>query len=136
MSAQRLRRWADVAQMLYRCFVFKGSNNLLGRCWVCFARAWFPQMPHNIFIFVRDPVPRKAKRQYLLTSQVSKYCLLDLQGRVSVSGLSHAHEDNANVRRLIDVGPTSATLARCQADFRVLCHFPPVKFAVFRAQSC
>ena len=26
-SAQRVRRWADVVQILYKCFVFAGNNN-------------------------------------------------------------------------------------------------------------
>ena len=26
MSAQRLRRWSDIVQMLYKCFVFSGHR--------------------------------------------------------------------------------------------------------------
>ena len=28
-SAQRLRRWADVVQILYECFVFTGTDHIL-----------------------------------------------------------------------------------------------------------
>ena len=46
MLDQRRRRWADVVQMLYKCFVFAGTAVTL----VC-----------------------KAKRQYLPNCKVSKY---------------------------------------------------------------
>ena len=36
MSAQRLRRWSDIVQMLYQCLVFAGFAHLTGvYCAVC-----------------------------------------------------------------------------------------------------
>ena len=33
MLVQRRRRWADIVQMLYKCFVFAGSQSL--QCFIC-----------------------------------------------------------------------------------------------------
>ena len=51
MSDQRRRRWADVVQMLYNCFFV---------CW--------------------DTPLCEAKRQYVFTSKVNRYCPLAFHG--------------------------------------------------------
>ena len=39
-SVQRLRRWADVAQMLYKCFAFTGLTLVLLNCLLQFFVLW------------------------------------------------------------------------------------------------
>ena len=89
--AQRLLRWLHIVPVLRQCWVFiwltpVNRRDIPRRCYILYLFTWewycyparvctlrSPSLYHRLFC--------KARRQSLLTLQVSRYCLLALLGR-------------------------------------------------------
>ena len=81
----------DVDIMLFYCWAsIADGGPTLKQHWINHwvpILLWIPQYPITT---VRHDLPCKAERQYLLTSQVNRYCLLALQSSMECTHVIHA----------------------------------------------